>query len=279
MSLDGQQAGQIQIENVTDQDNIVTISLCSAADLENVAGSLVVTDGSGLDYAQYITHATVAQMAQVAETGEMVAFVEQHIIDPQQENIDPQQNIDPQNMVEHVVYEQIPTQHILALPQSEPLHPKKDTVKPPVGKGPFKCDTCEKVFPKWNQFQRHQKLHDEDKPFACNHCTASFNVEDNLILHEATHVQSGDPTCPECGKKFSRIASLKAHIMLHEKEENLMCTECGDEFSVQSQLDKHLAEHRQEQEGIKTYPCRQCTQEFNKPAFLREHMKQHYKIK
>ncbi|XP_060079915.1 zinc finger protein 236-like isoform X1 [Ylistrum balloti] len=279
MSLEGQQAGQIQIENVTDQDNIVTISLCSAADLENVAGSLVVTDGSGLDYAQYITHATVAQMAQVAETGEMVAFVEQHIIDPQQENIDPQQNIESQNMVEHVVYEQIPAQHILALPSSEPLHSKKDSVKPPVGKGPFKCDTCEKVFPKWNQYQRHQKLHEEDKPFACAHCTASFNVEDNLILHEATHVQSGDPTCPECGKKFSRIASLKAHIMLHEKEENLMCTECGDEFSVQSQLDKHLAEHRQEQEGIKTYPCRQCTQEFNKPAFLREHMKQHYKIK
>lgn len=103
-----------------------------------------------------------------------------------------------------------------------------------VFQGPFKCDTCEKVFPKWPQYQRHMKAHDEDKPFRCPHCTMSFNVVDNLRLHVATHVPAdGEPTCPECGKKFSRIASLKAHIMLHEKEENLMCTECGDEFSLQ----------------------------------------------
>lgn len=40
-----------------------------------------------------------------------------------------------------------------------------------------------------------------------------------------------------------------------------------------------MQEHRQEQEGMKTYPCRQCTQEFTKPIFLKEHMKQHYRIK
>lgn len=48
---------------------------------------------------------------------------------------------------------------------------------------------------------------------------------------------------------------------------------------IQSQLDKHLQEHRQEQTGVKSYPCKQCNVEFNKPTYLREHMKQHYKIK
>ena len=40
-----------------------------------------------------------------------------------------------------------------------------------------------------------------------------------------------------------------------------------------------MQEHRQEQTGMKSYPCKQCNLEFNKPGYLREHMKQHYKIK
>lgn len=90
-----------------------------------------------------------------------------------------------------------------------------------------------KEFPKWNQYQRHLKTHqEEDKPYRCPKCTQTFNVEDNLHLHMAIH-DPENPVCPECGKKFSRLASLKAHLMLHEKEENLMCPECGDEFSLQ----------------------------------------------
>ena len=101
--------------------------------------------------------------------------------------------------------------------------------------GPYRCETCDKVFQKWNQLQRHIKTHDDDKPFRCTQCNDSFNVEDNLKLHMATHPQNDNrqPTCPECGKTFTRTASLKAHIILHVKEENLMCTECGDEFSLQ----------------------------------------------
>ncbi|CAE1253065.1 Zinc finger protein 236 [Acanthosepion pharaonis] len=154
-------------------------------------------------------------------------------------------------------------------------------IKPPVGKGPYHCEICNKVFPKWNQLQRHIKTHDDDKPFRCTQCNDSFNVEDNLKLHMATHPQNHNrqPTCPECGKTFTRTASLKAHIILHIKEENLMCTECGDEFSLQSQLDRHMREHRQDQEGKRSYSCRQCTQEFPKMTLLREHMKQHYRIK
>ncbi|KAH9518513.1 hypothetical protein Btru_017009 [Bulinus truncatus] len=153
-------------------------------------------------------------------------------------------------------------------------------VKPPIGKGPFNCNLCDKIFNKWNQLQRHLKTHDEDKPFRCNQCSASFNIEENLLLHMATHVgPDKEPMCPECGKKFSRVASLKAHIMLHEREESLMCPECGDEFSVQHQLDKHIQEHRQESEGLRTYQCRQCNQEYSKMSTLKEHMKQHYRVK
>ena len=100
--------------------------------------------------------------------------------------------------------------------------------------GPFTCEICEKVLPKWNQYQRHLRTHEDDKPFRCIYCPASYNIADNLKLHLATHVEmGGKPVCPECGKTFSRMASLKAHIMMHEKEESLMCQECGDEFGLQ----------------------------------------------
>ena len=98
--------------------------------------------------------------------------------------------------------------------------------------GPYKCDKCDKIFPKWTQHQRHVRSHDLDKPHACAECGESFNVEDNLKLHLAIH-RTDNPMCPECGKKFSRMASLKAHLILHEKEENLVCPECGDEYNTQ----------------------------------------------
>ncbi|XP_071174642.1 zinc finger protein 236-like isoform X2 [Mytilus edulis] len=269
--------------------------------LEEPNTTQIQLENIGVDYAQFLSQATIAHVAHVSETGEIVAFVEQHVDPNQQENIDPNQitlaNFDPQQLhVEHVVFEQLPEgtqiQTLEFLPplqqqqqqqQQQPIQiiePKKAEIKPPVGKGPFPCESCDKIFPKWNQLQRHIKTHDEDKPFRCSQCNSSFNIEENLKLHQATHVPlDGEPTCPECGKTFSRIASLKAHIMLHEKDETLMCTECGDEFGVQSQLNKHLLEHRQEEAGMKSYPCKQCNMQFNKPAILREHMKQHYKIK
>lgn len=165
--------------------------------------------------------------------------------------------------------------------QPIPITTAEAVIKPPVGKGPYRCETCDKVYPKWNQLQRHIRTHDDDKPFRCTVCNDSFNIEANLKLHLATHPQNDNrqPTCPECGKTFTRTASLKAHIILHVKEESLMCTECGDEFSLQGQLVRHMREHRQDQEGKRSYPCRQCTQEFPKLTLLREHMKQHYRIK
>ncbi|XP_077982119.1 zinc finger protein 236-like isoform X1 [Glandiceps talaboti] len=146
------------------------------------------------------------------------------------------------------------------------------------GRGPYKCETCDKEFPRWAPYKRHQKTHAFDKPHRCDQCDASFNVEYNLILHKSIH-SLYDLVCPDCHKKFSRVASLKAHIMLHEKEEYLMCSECGDEFNLQSELDRHIQEHREEEAGERVYPCRICTKEFTRTSLLKEHMKSHYKIR
>ncbi|KAK2145274.1 hypothetical protein LSH36_690g00008 [Paralvinella palmiformis] len=214
--------------------------------------------------------------------------IEQQPLQEQQQN---QQNEEQQASVQFILHQdlqqntqQLQTEAVQYVQQKVaaatlPVAVKKEPdVKPPVGKGPFRCEKCDKIFPKWGQYNRHMKGHEEDKPYCCTKCPATYNIEDNLKLHMALH-QTGSPQCPDCGKKFSRIASLKAHIMLHEKEESLICPECGDEFALQSQMDRHMNEHRDELDGVRTYHCRQCTQEFSRPIQLREHMKQHYKIR
>eukprot|EP00106_Octopus_bimaculoides_P013578 XP_014781020.1 PREDICTED: zinc finger protein 236-like [Octopus bimaculoides] len=240
--------------------------------------------GNVSDYTQYLN-----QVADTVVQGGTVTFVSQEDGVP----IGSKQTASDlcQEISHTVVFGEIATNHAevtsvftpLFFEQTQPVPSANEviSVKPPVGKGPYQCKSCDKNFPKWNQLQRHSKTHKEDKPYRCTHCTDSFNVEDNLKLHMATHPQNDDrqPTCPECGITFTRLASFKAHIMLHVKEESLMCTECGDEFSLQSQLDKHMQEHREEHGNNRSYTCRQCSQEFAKITLLREHMKQHYRIK
>ncbi|XP_041376964.1 zinc finger protein 236-like [Gigantopelta aegis] len=251
------------------------------------------------DYTQYIAHVTPVQLsADGLSDGATMAFIEHAILDSNQV-LDSSQTIEvyqaiQQGGVEHIILEQPVIAQIaqscvdqeqgtgaetIFFTQSPMPAAAPPPVNPPVGKGPFPCDFCEKIFPKWKQLQRHVKLHDDDKPHRCVQCPMSFNVEENLHLHMATHVgENSTPTCPECGKTFSRVASLKAHIMMHEKEENVMCPECGDEFGIQSQLDRHMQEHRDEQ-SKRTHMCRQCNMEFSKLVMLREHMKQHYKVR
>ena len=50
-------------------------------------------------------------------------------------------------------------------------------VEKPIGKGPFSCDQCNKVFPKWPQLKKHKKTHIDEKPYQCAECTASFNIQ------------------------------------------------------------------------------------------------------
>ncbi|KAG8260282.1 hypothetical protein J6590_100471, partial [Homalodisca vitripennis] len=163
---------------------------------------------------------------------------------------------------------------------SGPVKDSNKDIPPPLRKGPFKCEICFKEFPQYSQYRKHSQLHLEEKPHKCPACPASFNIPSNLILHKATH-QLDNLECPECLKKFSRVASLKAHIMLHEREESLFCTECGDEFGNQVQLDKHMQSHDEEWVNPKArvYRCPSCDKQYSRASVLRQHMKDHYKVK
>ncbi|XP_054274230.1 zinc finger protein 236-like [Macrosteles quadrilineatus] len=153
-------------------------------------------------------------------------------------------------------------------------------IPPPLRKGPFKCEICFKEFPQYSKYRKHSQLHLDDKPHKCSDCPASFNISTNLILHKAIH-NLDRLECPECLKRFSRVASLKAHIFHHEKEESMFCTECGDEFGNQIQLDKHMKSHDDEwvKPPARVYQCPNCDKKYSKASVLRQHIKDHFKVK
>ncbi|KAK3919206.1 Zinc finger protein 236 [Frankliniella fusca] len=158
---------------------------------------------------------------------------------------------------------------------------QEDVMDPPVGKPPYKCDTCDYEAALWGRLKRHKESHKNEKPHRCKVCGASYNVEANLTLHMATHNQE-QLKCPECQREFSRVASLRSHLMLHEREDNLFCTECGDEFALQYQLDSHVMEHQDEwvSKNIeKIHECQKCYRQFSKASALKEHMRDHVKVK
>lgn len=158
---------------------------------------------------------------------------------------------------------------------------QEDVMDPPVGKPPYKCETCGYEAALWGRLKRHKESHRNEKPHRCKDCGASYNVEANLTLHMATHNQD-QLKCPECQRVFSRVASLRSHLMLHEREDNLFCTECGDEFALQYQLDSHVMEHQDEwvaKNSEKIYECVKCKRQFTRASALKEHMREHVKVK
>ena len=93
---------------------------------------------------------------------------------------------------------------------------------------PYKCDVCDKSFPKLFQLNRHVKhVHmktpkpvDPNKKFVCE-CGKRFSSKRNLACHEITHKPSTEFKCPVCGKHFGAKYLLNKHLRrVHEEDPN-----------------------------------------------------------
>jgi hypothetical protein len=86
--------------------------------------------------------------------------------------------------------------------------------------GPFRCESCPKIFQRISHLRSHNRIHSDEKPFACLVCGKSFARQPDLTRHGMLH--SGDKRFSCCGslrsglqwgcrKKFTRADGLARH--------------------------------------------------------------------
>lgn len=181
-----------------------------------------------------------------------------------------------------------------ALSTHKKTHLYKDT-------GCYRCETCGKMCPKYDNFTRHLTIHFENrekshqcgrcfasfynladlkrhlvlhlavKPFTCEHCGEGFTRQDNLLIHAYKHtgVQYKKFACKDCDKVLNSPSALVMHVKTHSVK-TVFCPEPGCKFScyLQSQLRQHIRKHS----GEKPFQCAKCGRCFARSNDMKNHV-------
>ena len=130
---------------------------------------------------------------------------------------------------------------------------------PECGKKFFGCRSTSGVM---SNYQRHLRVHSNERPFECNECEQTFKSHCNLKRHmrnihrgvearmqDAVDVQDqpnqGRFQCPDCTKHYASKWSLTQHQRRTHWDENLEaeCDDCGQILSSSSKVTRHKRLH------------------------------------
>lgn len=87
------------------------------------------------------------------------------------------------------------------------------------------------------RYNRHKKIHDDEKQYRCETCNKGFNERADLNRHIERHIKSHEVlqednfNCPECHMSFRVQTDLQIHQSVHRNDGKLVCGECNKEFS------------------------------------------------
>jgi len=136
---------------------------------------------------------------------------------------------------------------------SEKLAKKKNHVGKPEKKDirdaiTFQCETCDKLFPRNFDLERHKKTHTGVREHKCDICSKAFAQKSHLKKHLGTHAKAAAVTqspqsnkCKDCEKEFSSKSSLERHVITHTADRPYACDVCDKEFKQKVHLKKHMA--------------------------------------
>src|ERR1700744_1706773 len=80
------------------------------------------------------------------------------------------------------------------------------------------------------RYNRHTKIHDDDKQYRCPKCNKGFNERADLNRHIERHIKSNQVVaqeenfnCPECHMSFKVQSDLKIHQSVHRNDGKIIC--------------------------------------------------------
>ncbi|KAJ6633123.1 Zinc finger protein, partial [Pseudolycoriella hygida] len=142
---------------------------------------------------------------------------------------------------------------------------------------PWICEICDKEFSDVRRFNRHKKIHDDEKQFRCPTCNKGFNERADLNRHIDRHIKSQDVAieenfdCPECHMSFKVQSDLRIHQSVHRSDGKIVCGECNKEFTTKIQLKRHVRTHFVD----KPHKCAVCMKGFPEMGSLTRHFRKH----
>ncbi|KRY07298.1 Myoneurin, partial [Trichinella patagoniensis] len=85
---------------------------------------------------------------------------------------------------------------------------------------PF-CESCNRHFSTFHQFEMHMNIHRGIKPYVCEICGNGFSSHSSMHNHMRRHSNASPIACPLCENAFAWKLSLKKHLISHAKRRHI----------------------------------------------------------
>jgi len=128
------------------------------------------------------------------------------------------------------------------------------------------CDQCDYTGVRKNLWA-HNKFHHEEKKFACELCDYVAPLPNVLTKHKATMHADPNFLCDQCEYKTALQTKLKQHKKTVHENERYACNQCEMVFRSKVSVRKHK---ENKHEGVR-YPCDECDYKATKKQHLKMH--------
>ncbi|XP_029174237.1 zinc finger protein 2-like isoform X2 [Nylanderia fulva] len=140
----------------------------------------------------------------------------------------------------------------------------------------WRCNVCNKVFPKRTVLINHERVHGDDKLYECEECGKKLASKSSLIFHKKSiHLRERSHMCHICGIAFVSKEARLIHERIHTGERPYVCKVCNTRYRCSSNLSQHMKIHT----GLKPHKCHHCNKSFTRKGALIVHERIHTGIK
>ncbi|KAL6432550.1 hypothetical protein ACFW04_006842 [Cataglyphis niger] len=140
----------------------------------------------------------------------------------------------------------------------------------------WKCNVCNKVFPKRTVLINHERVHGDDKLYGCDECGKKLASKSSLLYHKKSmHLRERPHMCHYCGNSFVSKEARLIHERIHTGERPYVCKVCNMRYRCSSNLSQHMKIHT----GLKPHKCHYCNKDFTRKGALIVHERIHTGVK